>query len=134
MSAASVLHDQADHETKFKEQRADVDTDDAQDIAQFLEASGRMKDADGLYASRAYRELLYRRAEGATDDDLEDLVEDLSTEMTQALERNDAGITAGAALFSKDMQARMEADHEPDHEHEPDQERPRRSADALGWA
>lgn len=133
-SAASVLHDRAVHDAHFKEQRAEIDTEDPQEIARLLEASGRMKDADGLYASRAYRELLHRRAKGADDDDLTDLVDDLSAEMTQALEENDAGVTAGAALFSKDMEARMQADQAPDHEHDHDQERSRRSADELGWA
>ena len=131
-SAASVLHDQAAHDARFKEQRTEIDTEDTQEIARFLETSGRMKDADGLYASRAYRELLHRRAEGAADDDLTDLVDDLSAEMTHALKENDAGITTGAALFSKDVEARMQADQEPAHEH--DEERSRRSADELGWA
>ena len=135
MSAASVLHGQAHHDASLKEQRAEINEDDAQDVAQFLKASGRLKDADGLYASRAYRELLHRRAEGATDDDLADLVDDLSAEMKQALEESDAGVTAGAALFSQDMEARMQADQAPAHEHEHDEEeQTRRSADDLGWA
>ena len=67
--------------------------------------AGRLEDASGLYGSKAYRELLDRRADGAQDKDLVDLVDDFSAEINGA----SGSETAGAVLFSHQMENRLAA-------------------------
>lgn len=141
ISTVNTIHNADFHQTKFQQEITSVDGQDPAAIAQFLKDSGRVEDATGLYGSKVYRELLDRRAQGATDRDLSDLVDNLASEM-QSPEAADA---AGAILFSEQMENRMAAQGPPeDHESSdarkldygqqdangPENER----ADDLGWA
>jgi putative FmdB family regulatory protein len=132
VSAASLLHDDAHHEQELREGAAQVDADDPQAIAEFLKDSGRLQDAEGVYGSKAYRELIARRTQGATDEDLTDLVDDLVADMRES----EASKMAGAVMFSDEMENRMGAEGPPedhDHDDEASAQRSRRSADDLGW-
>ena len=87
-------------------------------MAEFLKSSGRLEDTSGLYGSRAYRELIERRIDGATDADLADLVEDLS----RAAEGAEATDLAAAMVLSKQVDNRIgavgpPADHDADGAH-----------------
>ncbi len=133
VSAASVIHNQKHHEQQLRSAAQHVDAEDARAIADFLQESGRLEDAEGLFGSKAYRELVARRAEGATDADLSDLVDELETEMRES----DASRMTGAVLFSDRVENRMEAEGPPDEEEADAASQPsrsRKSADKLGWA
>ncbi len=138
VSAAATLHTQPHHTAELREASRKVDQDDSQAIARFLQESGHLADADGVYGSNAYRELLARRAEGATEADVADLTPSLLTEM----QSNDAAQMAGAVMFSKQVENRMGAEGPPErHDHDAQESqsaekaaRVRRRADNLGWA
>jgi putative FmdB family regulatory protein len=161
VSAANVVHSSSDHQAQLKTEAAAVDGQDLQAAAQFLENSGRLADAEGLYGSRAYKELIARRAAGATDRDLEDLVDDLVAQTAQmdnaGTAVDEAGAAAAAVALSKQVNNRVGAEGPADgHEHgaivdAPDAERQasdrgasgtsgdsggarsRRAAKDLGW-
>ncbi len=135
ITAARLVHSAPHHEQQLRQASQQVDAEDSQAIAKFLKDSGRLADAEGVYGSKAYQELIARRAAGATEQEVEDLVEDLVTEM----QGSDASKMAGALVFSDEVENRMLADgpHE-DHEHAPAEEdstssTSRKQADALGW-
>ncbi len=138
VAAAATLHAQTHHTAQLREASRQIDRNDSQDIARFLQESGHLADADGVYGSNAYRELLTRRAEGATDADVADLVPGLVTEM----QGSESSQMAGALMFSKQVENRMGADGPPErHDHDAQEaaspskpERVRRRADDLGWA
>ena len=81
VTAANVVHSEAHHRKELEAAKPQVDQDDPEAIARFLQESGRLEDAEGVYDSPEYKELIYRRAQGATDEDLSDLVEGLTEEM-----------------------------------------------------
>ena len=135
VSAASMLHNHTQHSAQLAENRQKVDTNNDQEIAQFLKDSGRLDEAGGLYGSKAYRELIERRVAGATDEQVADLVDDLVISMRD----NDATRMAGAVMFSDQMENRMGAEGPPDdHESESKSVAPPpaspRCAQDLGWA
>lgn len=141
ITAANVVHSGAHHEHQLRETAKQVNADDPRAIARFLQDSGRLADAEGVYGSPAYRELLARRAEGATDADVTDLVDDLAASMRAS----EASQMAGAVMFTDQVENRMLAEGPPeDHEHattdqtgtEPERRTPptqRRAAKDLGW-
>ncbi len=143
ISAAAVLHSAEHHTRQIREQAAGLPGDDLAAAARLLQESGRLQDTEGLFGSAAYRELLARRAEGATDADLEDLV----PELTKYTEQNEAVAAATAAALSGQMLDAVEEhshqahehdhEHEHAHEHEHQHEQPpasrRRGATDLGW-
>ena len=148
ISASNVIRGAVYHETQLRDSASQVDRQDPKAAAGFLRESGRLQDASGLYGSQAYRELISRRMEGATDADLGDLVDDLvaAADVTPAAE------LAGMVALSKQVENRMGAEGPPQgHEHgagmtssaedaggsetQPGrvQSRSRRSAKNLGW-
>lgn len=133
ISAASVLHNSEHHTAQLSTDRQSVNTDDPQAIAQFLKDSGRLADSDGLYGSRAYRELIHRRAAGAGEADVADLVDALAAEMQPA----EATQMSGAVMFSEQVENRMQAEGPPEHHDHEQTQSPepasRRRADNLGW-
>lgn len=137
VSAAAVLHAQPHHAKQLRETSRQVDRNDSQAIARFLQESGHLADADGVYGSKVYRELLARRAEGASDADVDDLVSGLVTEMQSTASTQ----MAGAVMFSEQVENRMAAEGPPDHHETESPEvqptsstRARRRVDDLGWA
>jgi putative FmdB family regulatory protein len=137
VTTANLVRSASDHQSQLSEEAAQVDRDDPQAMAQFLAESGRLEDASGLYGSKAYKELIHRRMQGATDEDLADLVDDL----TVAADASEAAKMAGAMVLSDDVEARMKAEGPPeDHEHDTSDAneaaagRPSRAPDKLGWA
>lgn len=137
VAAANLLRGEDHHQRQLREQRQQIDGEDLRSVARFLDNSGRLEDAEGVYGSRAYRELLKRRIDGARDADLEDLTADLVEQM----QASEATQMAGAVLFDERVENRMQAEGPPDHSHEPEASthgrrpaaRPRRTADDLGW-
>jgi hypothetical protein len=117
ISTVSVVRGEAVQNREFEDAAKQVDGEDSQAIARFLKASGRLDDAAGVYGSKAYRELIERRAEGATDDDLTDLVEDLTAQMRNS----EATEMAGAMMFSDRVENRMRAEGPPDRD-DPDRD------------
>ncbi|MGC9396447.1 MAG: FmdB family zinc ribbon protein [Anaerolineae bacterium] len=141
ITAANVVRSDAHHEHQLREAATQVDAEDSRAVARFLQDSGRLADADGVYGSPAYRELLARRAEGATDADVTDLVDDL----TASMNASDASQMAGAVAFTDRVENRMLAEGPPeDHDHATTDETEgkagsetpykRQSAEDLGWA
>lgn len=142
IAAANVVRSSAHHQRQLRETATQVNADDPRAIARFLQDSGRLADAEGVYGSPAYRELLARRAEGATDADVTDLVDDL----TSAMHTSEASQMAGAVVLTDQVENRMLAVGPPeDHEHAPtdktgvepgnETSRARRRATKdLGWA
>ena len=152
ISASHIVRGDAHHQRALKQEAGDVNREDPQTMAQFLKESGRLEDASGLFGSRAYKELIARRIEGAADADLADLVDDLvmaadpsqaaSGEARQAAE--EAQQMASALALSDRVENRMRAEGPPeDHDHagtpgaraqdHDETNRPRRSAKDLGW-
>ena len=147
ISASNVIRSAAHHEQQLKDDASRVTTQDAQAAAQFLDDSGRLVDTGGLYGSRAYRELIARRKDGATDADVADLVDDL----TAAADLTPAAELAGMVALFDQVDNRIGAEgppegHEhgqglvgaPDEPHDSEQRRTRRpqsrrSARNLGW-
>lgn len=114
VTAANVVHGGAHHERQLRETAVQIDTNDSRAIAHFLQDSGRLADTEGVYGSAAYRELLARRAEGAIDADVTDLVDDLASAMQTA----ETGQMAGAVVLTDQVENRMLAEGPPeDHEH-----------------
>jgi len=109
ISAANMVRGSAHHRGELRQSASLVDREDSQAMANFLKASGRLEDASGLYGSRAYRELIDRRAEGAADSDLADLVDDLAA----AAATTEAAQMAASAALSQQMENRMAADGPP---------------------
>lgn len=133
ISKANVVHGQSHHEQAIKSEGAGAK--DTQQAAQLLQESGRLHDADGLYGSESYRELVYRRSQGAGEAEVADLVDDLA----QQMQTSEATQMAGAVMFSKQMENRMAAEGPPE-EHEEEQsvhvsttgDQPK-TRDDLGW-
>ncbi len=147
ISAAAILHSDDHHTQQVREQAKSVPGDDLAAAARFLQDSGRLNDAEGLFGSPAYRELLARRAEGATDADLEDLVPALTqyTGESEAIAAATAAALSGQMLDAVEEHAHQAHDHDHEHEHEHDHDHdhdhhhptprptsPRRAKD-LGW-
>lgn len=142
ISAAAVLHSDAHHTERVRAQAQAVPQDDLAAAARFLQESGRLQDAEGLFGSAAYRELLARRAEGATDAELEDLVPDLlkHTQESEAVAAATAAALSGQMLDAVEEHSHQLHAHEHDHEHEHDhaqgsapKPQARRKAKDLGW-
>ncbi len=139
--AANVVHSGTHHAQQLRQAATQVNAGDSRAIARFLQESGHLADAEGVYGSAAYRELLARRAEGATDADVADLVDDL----TASMQASEASQMAGAVVFTDRVENRMRAEGPPeDHKHattdktdgEPERKTPhpqRRAAQDLGW-
>lgn len=88
--------------------------DDSRAAGRFLKSSGRLEGAEGLYGSDAYKELVARRAAGAGDADVQDLVEDLAA----ASGPNPAMEMAAALALAEQVENRMGAEGPPEgHEH-----------------
>ena len=107
--------------------------DDPRAAGRFLKSSGRLDGAEGLYGSDAYKELVARRAAGAGDADVQDLVEDL----TAASDPNPAMQMAAALALAKQVENRVGAEGPPEgHEHgaglQPATEDGHASAEAKG--
>ena len=137
ITTANTLHSSAYHQAEMKQEAGNIDGQNSTEIAQFLKESGRLEDATGVYGSKAYRELINRRAEGATEHDLTDLVDDLASEMRTSV----SGEVSGAMLFSEQIESRMAAEG-PSEDHEDtkinkgnrDANTPaNRRVDDLGW-
>ncbi|HOT92737.1 MAG TPA: zinc ribbon domain-containing protein [Anaerolineae bacterium] len=136
ISAANVIHGGKYHEHQLREAAAHVEHEDPRAIARFLQESGRLEDTEGVYGSPAYRELLARRAEGATDADVADLVDDLAAQMAGS----ETAQMASAVALAEHVENRMQAEGPPeDHHHEPTADRDataparRRTTKDLGW-
>lgn len=135
ISAAGLLHSAQAHQAQLKTAAARVEADDLPAAARFLKDSGRLEDAEGLFGSTAYRELIERRAEGATDADLTDLEGDLTAQLAGD-EVIQSTLTAGlaAAKQSPTTEQREERDYQrSQQEPPPPARRRRRSATDLGW-
>lgn len=132
VSAVNVVHGAAQHEQVLRREAKQVDAENPRAIAQFLQQSGRLTDAEGLYGSPVYQELLRRRAAGAGDAEVGDLVEGLVAQMRAS----DTSQMAAAMALSEAVENRMQAEGPPeDHDHEtPPARASQRSADNLGWA
>lgn len=145
ISAANFVRGDSHHQHELKYEAARVDREDPGVMAQFIKESGRLEDASGLYGSRAYKELIARRIEGATDADLADLVEDLVTAAGQAdVDSGEIQQIASALALSDKVENRMQAEGPPEDHHHTElthesveetsrQGRSRRSAADLGW-
>jgi hypothetical protein len=136
VTSANTIHSSSYHRENLKQQAGSVNTENNTEIAQFLKESGRLKDTEGLYGSTAFRELVNRRADGADENDLADLVDDLANEMQRAA----GGDISGAMLFSDEMENRMAAEGPPEGHslenthHNREAEAPvNRGSDDLGW-
>lgn len=105
ISAASFVRGTAHHRSALSHGAAAVDPENPQEMAEFLKSSGRLEDASGLYGSRAYRELIERRVDGATDADVVDLVDDLA----QAAAGAEATELGAAVALSQQVENRMGA-------------------------
>jgi putative FmdB family regulatory protein len=98
----------ADIETRSR----DVDQDDPRQVARFLRDSGSLTDGILPVDQELFREMVDRRAQGAQDEDLQDVVD--------------------AVPIPDHLPAhRHHGEHE--HQHEPKKRR-RRQARDLGWA
>jgi hypothetical protein len=125
ISAANVARGDLHHQRSLKLEAGEVNHDDPQAMAQFLKESGRLEDASGLFGSSAYKELIARRMEGATDSDLSDLVDELVTAVNTADSASEdaqrmaeARQMASALALSDRVENRMRAEGPPEeHEH-----------------
>jgi putative FmdB family regulatory protein len=140
ISTVHTIHNSAYHQAQLKQEATSVDTQNTAEIAQFLNKSGRLEDVNGVYGSKVYRELVDRRAAGAEERDLTDLVDNLVEEM----QTPEIGETAGAVLFSKQVSHRLSAEEPPEDQSQIDnrntEKRPRdtlksskQHIDDLGW-
>jgi putative FmdB family regulatory protein len=140
ISAVNTIHTNTHHQTQLKLDASQIDAQDPVEIAQFLKNSGRLEDASGIYGSKVYRELVERRAQGAEERDLTDLVDDLASEMRDST----SGEVAGAVLFSEQVEKRMAAEGPPAEHGDKDYQKSENNsqdakastvlnADDLGW-
>jgi hypothetical protein len=135
ISAAHFVRGKEDHRRELRQGASRVDGDDPQAMARFLKESGRLEDAEGLYGSKAYRELIERRIQGATDADLADLVDDLTGEV----DANEMTRLSGAVALSDQVENRMSAEGPPrehgmgEDDSESSETHSRRSAPDVGW-
>ncbi len=133
ISAVNTLHSSTHHQAELKQKVGNINTQNPAEIAKFLKESGRLEDADGVYGSKSYRELIDRRAAGAADGDLTDLVDDLAAEMRKSV----SGEVSGAMLFSDQMENRMAAEGPPDEQNteinRTDSAPAKHQGEDLGW-
>lgn len=140
VSAVNVTHNNRYHERQLRSGADQVAEDDQRTIAGFLKDSGRLEGVEGVYGSKAYQELIYRRAAGATDADVSDLVDDLTSE----IQASESTKMAGSLMFSDQVENRMAAEGPPE-DHADDEQQSNSSTDAgkksaqrsgkdLGWA
>lgn len=134
ISAAGLLHSAQEHQAQLKTEAAQVDPQDLTAAARFLKESGRLADTEGVFGSAVYREVLERRAEGATDADLVDLEADLTAQIA-ADETVQETLTVGLGLAKKSptTEQREERDYQRSRQEPPPPTRRRRSAPDLGW-
>ncbi len=96
----------------------DVDQDDPREVARFLQSSGSLADDILPIDQEVFREMVDRRAQGAQDEDLQD-------------------VTDAVPIPDHSPEHRHHGEHEhaqPDkHQHEP-KKQGRRQARDLGWA
>jgi hypothetical protein len=83
-----------------------TDTENSQAIARSIKESGWLDQAEGAFRSDAYRELIERRAAGASDADLADLNDSLGAEFADS-----AYVRGGvAAAIGRQLQMPVEAE------------------------
>ena len=115
VSRVHLGRSEAQRQADLKDRAREVDQEDPREIARFLQQAGSVADEAAPVDPEAFREILARRAEGASDEDLEDVVNAMPF----------ADQTAGHP---------HEHEHDKAHDHGPAEKRSSRRARDLGWA
>ncbi len=77
ISRVNLGRSDVERRADFDARSQEVDQGDSRDIAKFLQETGSLADEHAPIEQEAFREIVARRAEGATDDDLRDVVDTL---------------------------------------------------------
>ena len=131
ISRVHVGRSDVERRAAFDARAQGIDQDDSREVARFLQESGSMADENTYTETEAFREIVARRAQGATDDDLQDVVDAIpfpEQTSTHAHEHEHAhepahkhGAGCGCGCGG-------------DHGHTPQKKPSSRRAKDLGWA
>ena len=137
VSRVNTVRSETDRTGALEVGAGDVNADDPQAVARFLQNAGEAVDAVAPIEREAFREIIARRAEGASDEDLQDVVDAVPFEkqsfkgnVPTPYEEHDF-----SAHQTHHQCAHCDHDHSHDHaEKQSDQKQrnPRRSRD-MGW-
>jgi len=103
----------------YKVRSQDVDQGDPGEMARFLQQAGSVAEAMAPVEQDVFREIVARRAEGAGDKDLQDVVD---------------AIPFPRQTFARPHDHEHEHCRDEDHDHDPPKKRSPRRAKDLGWA
>jgi len=77
ISRVSVARSDQARQADYRARSRDVDPGDAREVARFLQQAGSVAEEAAPIEGDAFREIVARRAEGARDEDLQDVVDEI---------------------------------------------------------
>ncbi len=133
ISRVNLGRSDVERRADFDTRSQDVDQGDSREVAKFLQETGSLAGEHAPIEQEAFREIVARRAEGATDDDLQDVVDTLPFPRQSFVHAHEHS---------------HEREHEPAHQHScgdgcgcgqshspaPSKKSSVRRAKDLGWA
>jgi putative FmdB family regulatory protein len=114
---------EAQRRADFKARSGEVDQADPKEIAQFLQDSGSLADEVAPVEKEVFREIIARRAEGASDEDLQDVTDAITLPSQEELMR-----------VHEQVHHHHEHEHGEAHGHKSRKKRSSRQSRDLGWA
>jgi putative FmdB family regulatory protein len=133
ISQAHLGRSETQRQATLEARSREVNRDDPQAIARFLQQAGDVADEMGPVQRDAFQEIVARRAEGAGDEDLQDVVDAIPFPR-QSFERAGDGEHAHHDHEAHGCECGHEHSHDEAHERGPTKNRSRRGARDLGWA
>jgi len=121
ISGAHLGRSDTERRAEYDARAREVDREDAGQIARFLQETGSLAEEMAPVEGDTFREIVARRAEGAEDQDLQDVVDAMPLAQP---EHNHEGHEEHAHGDK----------HDRPHDHGPSGKRSRRHAKDLGWA
>jgi len=123
-------HSEAERRADLNARSWEVDRENPREIARFLQDTGGLADevAPVEVGREAFREILARRAEGASDEDLQDVTDAVPLPSREEMMR----IHSEAHHHHEGHEGHHERHEE--HEHGPTKKRGSRRSRDLGWA
>jgi putative FmdB family regulatory protein len=131
VSRVNLGRSDGERQADFDARSQEIDQGDSREIAKFLQESGSLADEQAPIEREAFREIVARRAEGATDDDLQDVVDALPFPRQTFRHAHDQSHEHAHAQHHSHG---GECDCGEDHGHAPSKKSGSRRARDLGWA
>jgi putative FmdB family regulatory protein len=124
ISGAHLGRSDSERRAEYDARAREVDREDAGEVARFLQETGSLAEEVAPVEGQLFREIVARRAEGAGDQDLQDVVDAVPLDQPAHDHESHAGHEHHEHKNSQDRS----------HDHGPSGKRSRRQAKDLGWA